>query len=257
MSNVASTGKIKLTWNAVSGAAKYTVYIYDAGGNLLKTSSTTGTSLTHTSAVAGTTYTYKVKAIGSVSAANSSYSAAKSRTCDLAAPKLSVTTTSAGKPKLTWSKVSGASKYSVYYSVDGVNFSLLKTMTGTSLTHSSAAGGKTYYYKVMAVKGSNTDANSAFSGIGKVTLPGAVPVLRITANSYGKPKLSWSAVPGATQYKVYYSIDTVTWGVLKTMTGTVLTHASAQSGTTYYYKIVAVSASGNSPFSNMLAFTAQ
>ena len=262
VSNVASTGKIKVSWNAVSGAAKYTVYIYDASGNLLKSTSTSGTSLTHSSAVAGTTYTYKVRAIGSVSAANSSYSAAKDRTCDLAAPTLSVSTAS-GKPKLTWTKVSGADKYDVYYSTDGSSWSKLKTVTGTSLTHSSATAGKTYYYRVRAVCSANSSANSAWSGSVKVKVPGstsglAAPSLTVAANTAGKPKLTWTKVTGATQYKVYYSVDGgANWTLLKTMTGTSLTHTSAQKGVTYSYKVRAVNASTNSAYSNLVSITSK
>ena len=114
VSNVASTGKIKVSWTAVSGATKYTLYIYDEDGTLLKTSSATGTSLTHTSAVAGTTYTYKVKALCDISAATSAFSEAKSRTCDLPRPTVTASLNSSGKPVLAWGKISGAIKYTVY-----------------------------------------------------------------------------------------------------------------------------------------------
>ena len=76
-----SSGKPVITWEKVSGATKYTVYIYDADGNLLKTSSTTGTKLTHSSAVKDTTYSYQVVAVHSNSAANSAKSTAVSIKC--------------------------------------------------------------------------------------------------------------------------------------------------------------------------------
>ena len=257
VSNVASTGKIKISWDAISGAAKYTVYIYDANGNLLKSSSTTGTSLTHSSAVAGVNYTYKVKAIGSVSAANSSYSSAKSRTCDLAAPKMSLTNTAEGKIKLSWNKVTGADKYDVYYSTDGTSWSKLKTVTGTSLTHSSATAGKTYYYRVRAVYSANSSANSAWSGSvsGKAISVLAAPSLSLTNTSEGKIKLTWTSVSGADKYSVYYSTDGSSYSLLKTVTGTSLTHSSATAGKTYYYKVMAVDAdnsASNSGYSNVV-----
>ena len=70
VSNTATTGKIRLTWNAVSGADKYEVYMSTSkNGTFTKLYTTTGKVLNHTSAKAGTTYYYKVKAIGN----NSSY----------------------------------------------------------------------------------------------------------------------------------------------------------------------------------------
>ena len=177
VSNVASTGKIKISWNAVdgavkwgkvTGASKYTLYIYDANGTLLKTSTTTGTSITHSSAVAGKTYTYKVKAIGATSASNSAVSAAKDRTCDLARPTVTVSLNTSGKPVVSWGKVSGAVKYKIY--IYNANGTLLKTSTttGTKLTHSSAVRGATYTYKVVAMA-SVSAANSAYSTAKTIT----------------------------------------------------------------------------------------
>jgi len=262
VSNVASTGKVKISWGKVTGASKYTLYIYDASGTLLKSTNTTGTSLTHSSAVAGKTYTYKVKAIGSVSGTNSAVSAAKDRTCDLAAPTLSVSKNSAGKPVISWNKVSGAGKYSVYYSTDGGStYSLLKTVTSTSLTHSSAAAGKTYRYKVKAVYTSNTAANSAYSNAVSYKVAGSSSLAAPTASistSGGKPVISWTKVTGATQYKVYCSTDGgSSWTLLKTVTGTTLTHSSAVKGTTYSYRVKAVSDSATSANSNVVSVTSR
>jgi fibronectin type 3 domain-containing protein len=161
ISVVSSTGKLKLTWDKVTGAKDYSVYRSTDGGatySLLKT--TTGTSLTNTSITAGNMYYYKVKANHTNSSANSAYSSVVKGTCDLPRPTASVALNSSGKPVITWEKVSGATKYTVYiYDADG---NLLKTSstTGTKLTHSSAVKGTTYKYQVVAVH-SNSAANSA------------------------------------------------------------------------------------------------
>ena len=168
VTNVASTGKIKLTWGKITGAVKYQVYrsTDNVNWSLLKT--LTGTSLTNTSTTPGTTYYYKVRAVHSNSEATSAYSAVDSRTCDLPRPTLTVKLNSAGNPKLSWTKVEGALKYQVYRSTDNVNWSLLKTLTGTSLTNTSVAEGTTYYYKVRAVH-SVSAANSAYSTVQAIT----------------------------------------------------------------------------------------
>lgn len=72
-------------------------------------------------------------------------------------------TTSAGKPKLTWNKVDGATKYYIYRSTDGKNYKQLSTTTKTSLTNTGAKKNTKYYYKVKAVCTTNTNANSALS----------------------------------------------------------------------------------------------
>ena len=160
---VASTGKLKLRWDAVDGATKYEVYRSTDGGKTYKLlSTTTGTSLTNTSITAGNKYYYKVKAIHSNSNANSAFSSAKYGTCDLARPTATVSLNSSGKPVVSWEKVSGAVEYTVYiYDADG-DLVKTSTITGTKLTHSSAVKGSTYSYRVVAVH-SNTNANSAKS----------------------------------------------------------------------------------------------
>ena len=69
-----------VSWETVEGAVEYTVYIYNADGELVKTSSTTGLKLTHGSAVKGKTYSYRVVAVHSNTAANSAKSTAVSIT---------------------------------------------------------------------------------------------------------------------------------------------------------------------------------
>ena len=71
-------GKPVVSWKAVDGAVKYTVYIYDANGDQIKTASTTGLKVTHSSAVKGKTYSYRVVAVCANTSANSAKSAAVS-----------------------------------------------------------------------------------------------------------------------------------------------------------------------------------
>ena len=168
-SNIASTGKIKLTWDAIEGASKYKVYRSTDGGSTYSLLSTTsGTSLTNTSAAAGTKYYYKVYATHSNSAANSAYSAAVARVCDLPAPVAKVSLNNSGKPVITWEKIDGAVKYTVYiYDANGTQIKTAST-TGVKLTHSSAAAGTTYQYRVVAVS-STSGANSAKSNTVSIT----------------------------------------------------------------------------------------
>ncbi len=167
LTNIASSGKIKVSWDAIDGAVKYKVYYSTDKENWTLLKTTTGTNLTHSSTEAGKLYYYKVMAIASTSAANSAFSSVKSRTCDLARPTLTVSLNSKDKPYLTWTAVSGAAKYEVYRSTDGENWTLMKTTTSTKLTHSSAVDGRTYYYKVRAIA-SISSANSAYSTVKSV-----------------------------------------------------------------------------------------
>lgn len=165
--NNASTGKVTLTWDKVSGAKQYVVYRANySNGTYTKMFTTKNTSYTNTSANAGYTYYYKVKAISYKTAyADSAMSNMVTRTCDCAAPAVKIDLNSDGHPKLTWDKVTGAEKYRVYRSTDGKNFSYYYTATATYFNNNSATAGATYYYKVMAVSARTSYADSAMSSV--------------------------------------------------------------------------------------------
>ena len=165
VSNVASTGKVKISWTAVEGATKYQVYrATSKNGTYSRISTTANTSVTNTKAEAGKTYYYKVRAICDVDAAAAAYSAVKSRTCDLPRPDVSIALSSK-KPKVSWDKVTGAVEYKVYRATSKTGtYSLVKTTTASYYRDTKATAGKTYYYKVVAVC-SNTAGNSAYSSI--------------------------------------------------------------------------------------------
>ena len=168
-SNVAKTGKVKLTWNAVEGAVKYKIYrstSKDGKYSLMYT--TSGTTYTNTKATAGVTYYYKVVAVAEKEECNSVASAAKQRTCDLAQPKITGSVKKSGDPRLTWEKVDGAVAYKVYRATGNGSFKLMFTTSGTSYTNTNNKAGTTYRYYVVAVA-ENTWAKSAASNTVKLT----------------------------------------------------------------------------------------
>ena len=159
-------GKPRLSWKAIDGADKYYIYRSTDGETFKYYEKTTKTSYTDTKAKVGTKYYYKIKAARNVDGVNigSAYSAIKTVTATLAKPTVKITTSN-GKPKLSWSKVTGADKYYVYRSTDGKDYTILIKTTKTSVTNTGAKKGTKYYYKVKAVCSTNTNANSAFSTV--------------------------------------------------------------------------------------------
>ena len=257
--NSSASGKPQLTWAAVDGAAKYEIYRstqQSTGYSLLGT--TTSTSYVNTGAAVGTTYYYKVRALnvdGAAGAYSSTVSGAAKAVAP-AAPTVTMTYSDSGKPKLTWSAVSGAASYRVYRSESrGTGYSLLGTTTSTSYVNTGAAVGKTYYYRVKAVNSAGTSAYSNIvSGTARTPAP-AAPVLKGgTSSASGKPQLTWAAVNGAAKYDVYRSNSADgTFSKVGSTDKTTYVNTGAVKGVTYFYKIRAVGASGASGFSNTVA----
>ena len=257
--NSSASGKPQLTWAAVDGAAKYEIYRstqQSTGFTLLGT--TTSTSYVNTGAAVGKTYYYKVRALnvdGAAGAYSSTVSGAAKAVAP-AAPTVTMTYSDGGKPKLTWSAVSGAASYRVYRSESrGTGYSLLGTTTSTSYVNTGAAVGKTYYYRVKAVNSAGTSAYSNIvSGTARTPAP-AAPVLKGgTSSASGKPQLTWAAVDGVAKYDVYRSNSADgTFSKVGSTDKTTYVNTGAVQGVTYFYKIRAVGASGASGFSNTVA----
>ncbi len=241
-----SAGKPKISWNAVDGAAKYWIYRSTDGKNFKYYDSTTKTSYTNNSTTIGTTYYYKVKAVNVVEGKNytSDYSVSKGIQCKPAAPTVSINRSN-GKPKLSWKAVSGATKYWIYRSTDGVNFKYWDSTTKTSYTNSGAASGTKYYYRVKAVAvvngknvvSANSSTKSLFTSLAK-------PSVSITTSN-GKPKLTWKAVTGADKYYIYRSTDGKNFSYWDSTTKTTYVNSGAKKNTKYYYKVKAVCASNS------------
>ena len=262
-----SQGRPTLTWNAVSGAAKYEVYrARSRSGDYIKYSTVTGTSYTNTSYIEdGNTYYYKVRALKSDGTAGAwssivsvTYRAASTGT--LSAPTVTGSTDSQGRPTLKWNAVSGAAKYEIYrsYSRDG-SYSKYSTQTSTAYTNSSyLTSGTTYYYKVRAL-----DANGnagPYSAVVSVTcrLKLSAPTVTGGNDSQGRPTLKWNAVTGAAKYEVYRSTSrSGTYTKYSTQTSTSYTNSSyLTSGTTYYYKVRALGSDGSyGPYSSVVSVT--
>ena len=157
----ATSGKPMLTWNAVDGAASYKVYRATAKNGAYSVINTThALTYTNTGAVLGTTYYYKVEALNAAGKSMGFSDVVEGKV----APVLAVGYSSvSGKPQLTWKAVPGATEYQVYRSTQqNSGYTKINTTTSTSYVNTGAKAGTTYYYKIVAVKGT---AVSDFSNI--------------------------------------------------------------------------------------------
>ena len=255
-----ASGKPYIKWNAVANASQYKVYRSTSkNGTYTLLGTTTATHYTDNKAGSGYTYYYKVRAISKVkSTANSVFSVPVAGICHCAKPTVKATYMGAsGKPYIKWNAVANASQYKVYRSTSkNGTYTLLGTTTATHYTDNKAGSGYTYYYKVRAISKVKSTANSVFS----VPVAGichcAKPTVKITTSA-GKPKLTWNAVAGASKYYIYRSTEANgTFEYLYSTKNLFYTNKSAVAGTTYYYKVKAVSkvkSSANSAFSTVVS----
>ena len=156
-----TSGKPQLTWKAVSGAASYKVYRATSKNGAYSVINTTkALTYTNTGAALGTTYYYKVEALNAAGKSMGFSAIVEGKV----APVLAVGYSSvSGKPQLTWKAVPGATEYQVYRSTQqNSGYTKINTTTATSYVNTGAKANTTYYYKIVAVKGT---AVSDFSNI--------------------------------------------------------------------------------------------
>ena len=149
-----SKGKPSVDWGIVDGAEKYEVYRSETKkGDYKRVKTTKGFTFNNSKAKEGKTYYYKVRAVTKygVKGKFSNIVKLKAKSAP-AAPKVTGSFNSKGKPVLKWKKVSKAVRYQVYRSDSGKNgpYERIRTLTETKYTDKKAKSGKTYYYKVCA-----------------------------------------------------------------------------------------------------------
>jgi fibronectin type 3 domain-containing protein/N-acetylneuraminic acid mutarotase/outer membrane biosynthesis protein TonB len=152
---------------------------------------------------------------------------------------------------ISWSAVSGATSYRVYRSTaSGGPYSQVASIASTNYTDTTLSSGTTYYYKVSAVNSCSESAQSGFAS--GLTIPAQVATPTVGSPTASSLTISWSSVTGATSYNLYGS--TASGGpytlIASAIPSTSYTNTGLSSGTTYYYKVSAVNASGEGAQSN-------
>ena len=163
-----SATSIKVSWSKVTNASGYEIYRATSKNgtykNIKTITSGTTTSYANKNLTNNKTYYYKVRAYKTVNGTKKygSYCSILSKKVVLAKTTLTAATKSKTSIKLSWTKVSGATKYEIYRSTSkNGTYKKIKTVTAVSYTNTKLTSNKTYYYKVKAVQGSYKSAYSA------------------------------------------------------------------------------------------------
>jgi fibronectin type 3 domain-containing protein len=159
---------------------------------------------------------------------------------------------------LTWNASSGATAYYVKRSTTtGGPYTQIAAPTGTSYADNSVTNGTKYYYVVSAYNSYGQSANSAEVNATPTAPPppGAPAGLQATPGNT-QVSLSWTASTGATSYHVKRS--TTSGGPYTQVSAPTVANfadTSLTNGTTYYYVVSALNATGESANSSQASAT--
>jgi hypothetical protein len=165
---------------------------------------------------------------------------------------------SSSRIDLSWTASSGATGYKVERSPDGASgWAQIAAPTGTTHSDTGLSPSTPYFYRVRAT---NTGGDSGYSDTATATTLAAPPPeppmaptnLSARAVSSSQINLAWTASAGATGYKVERSPNgTSSWTQIATPSGSSFSDTGLSARTTYYYRVRATNAAGDSGYSNV------
>lgn len=231
-------GGVKLTWNKVSGAAKYRVY-YKGRKGWTRMVDTTSTSYIDKDVSSGRNYTYTVRCISADGKSFTSGYDSKGKSVKyIAAPEISKLENVNGGVKITWNKVSGASKYRIYQKNSSDWFRVSDTTSNSIVDKSVDVG--TYTYTVRCISDDGKSFESGFNPKGSSIRYIQAPKILETNVVNGGIKVIWET-ENNTNYRLYCKTEGKGWTkVCDTKTG-VVTHKNLQPNKTYTYTVRAIS----------------
>jgi fibronectin type 3 domain-containing protein len=259
----AGNQQASLTWTASSGASSYYVKRGTVSGGPYTTVGTpAGATYADTNLTNGTAYYYVVTAVTAAGESANSNQASATPTAAATAPVPPVNLTATGgnqQVSLAWTASAGASGYNVKRApTNGGPYTTVASPAGTSYTDTTVTNGTAFYYVVTAVNAAGQSGNSnqaTATPMAAATAP--VPPLSLTATGGNQQvTLAWTASTGATTYNVKRAATNGgPYTTVASPAGTSYTDTTVTNGTTYYYVVTAVSASGESANSNQASAT--
>jgi hypothetical protein len=257
---VASTSQINLSWaDTVNNETGFKIERSSDGVNFTQIA-TVGVNVTACSdsgLTAGATYYYRVKAYNGIGDSDYSNTASTTITAPAAPSGLTATAVSTSQINLVWvDNVSNESGFRIFRSLDKVNWTLIAT-TGPNVTTYSDTGlaaNTQYYYRIRSYNGVGSSSYSNTAGSNTST-PAAPSNLAAAVQTTHSAKLTWNDnSSNEVAFVIERSTDGVNFGFVTTVAANVksFTDNGLTANTTYYYRIKATNAVGDSAYSNVV-----
>ena len=240
--------RVDLSWGAVSGATGYRVLRSQGTGAAVAIGTAASTAYSDTTAVPGTLHTYFVVAVSA--GGDSQPSGGVTGWRNLSAPTGVAASdgTAVDKVTVTWATVATATGYEVHRSVGGGAAARIGTASSTTYDDATAQAGTVYAYSVKAVHPLGiTAASASDTGWRNVAAPTGIAATDGTLQD--RVQVAWSAVTGATGYKVFRGASASTLVQIGTATASPYDDTSAVPGVNYLYAVRAVTGAGDSALS--------
>ena len=259
---VAGASQASVSWSPAFGAVSYNIYYATASGQERGSNGTkvagAGSGQAITGLTDGATYYFVVTALNA--AGESVVSSEVSAAMIPQKPAGVVVSGADGSATVSWSAVSSATSYNIYYATaigqeTGPNGTKVSGAT-SGQTVTGLTDGTVYYFVVTAVNAAGESGVSSEKSVTPAALPqapGSPTGVTVTAGT-GQVTVTWGAVGVATSYNVYYlqsaaaptTATVIGTGTKVNSLGSPLTVTGLATGGSYYFTVTAVNAAGQS-----------
>ena len=235
---------VKISWNAVPGAAKYRIVVKTASSGWKTIANTTATSFTWKNATSGVYYTFGVCCTTSDGKTyTSSFDSVGKGIRYIAQPSISSMSTASSGIKLTWKAVPGAASYRIVVKTATSGWKTIANTKNTSFTWKNAAVGVKYTFGICCTTADGKHCTSSFNSKGWQHVRLAQPKITNLENTADGIRITWKAVAGAAKYRILVKTSDG-WKTLWNTSKTSYTWTGAQSGKTYVFTVRCLSADG-------------
>ena len=244
---------VLIKWTATENATGYRIIRADKNGEeTVLEEEWEKASYTDTAALSGETYTYTVLPLTDE---GEGVCEAPVTVMYLATPKLVSAENTAGGVLVSWEKVAGADRYTLYRRAEGdTKWTTVITVKDTdSQLDKKSASGKKYTYTVIARNG---DFKSTYSAEGVSLDVLKAPVISTIKATNSGIYLSWSKISGAESYVIYRRGAGETWSYLTVLTAdkNSFTDTTMKPGYTYAYTVRAMNSLTESAYNSGEAY---
>lgn len=249
-------------WAATAGATSYRLDVstdvnFSSFVTNYNNATVGGTSASVTGLSPGTTYYYRVRAVNSASVVSANSSSISALTIPASPVTSAATSITANSFTANWAAATGAVDYRLDVATDLGFTSILSsynnlTVAGTSASVTGLSAATTYYYRVRATNGTGASSNSSPVTVLTVcAAPTASPATSITGSTF---TANWIAAAGATGYYLdICAVSNFSSGVnTQYTTATNYSDWGLTPGGSYYYRVRAVNATGQSANSSTI-----
>ncbi len=239
------------TWNSVTGASSYEVWLTDQTTGLTVTPTVAGTTWTPTQALnIGDNYTWWVGPVNT----NGSISWSAAVTFNIAPTANTVSgTVTTLQPIFTWGSVSGAASYQIWLADRTTGQTVSPIITDSSWTPAQPLNvGDNYTWWVGAVSVSGTIGWSSGQSFSVAAVAASLSGTIATTS----PSFTWTGVAGVSSYQIWLTDQTTGQTLAPTVTGTTWTPSQALNlGDRYTWWIGTIGTSGKIAWSSGQTFS--